>query len=129
MVDEEETRAARLFVAGKITEEIWDRLQAEWNDRRQAISNATESTGVVINPKGNIQTELRAPLAYLKAINDQISGKGVNPNRQRKTRRVKAAGFFSQCSSYVYESWGTWTRTKIDGARTRCSAIELSPIG
>jgi hypothetical protein len=42
MVDEEETRAARLFAAGKITDEIWDNLWAEWNDRRQAIRGMLE---------------------------------------------------------------------------------------
>ncbi len=36
-VDEEEARALRLFVAGKITEKVWDELWREWQDRRRTL--------------------------------------------------------------------------------------------
>jgi hypothetical protein len=36
-IDEEEVRALRLYVAGKITESIWDEQWQEWQDRRARI--------------------------------------------------------------------------------------------
>jgi P4 family phage/plasmid primase-like protien len=36
-IDEEEARALRLFVAGKITESVWDGLWREWQDRRLTL--------------------------------------------------------------------------------------------
>ena len=39
-VDEEETRAVRLYAAGKITESIWDSLWREWQDKRNQIRYA-----------------------------------------------------------------------------------------
>jgi site-specific DNA recombinase len=36
-IDDEEARAARLYVAGKFTESIWDSMWREWQDRRHAI--------------------------------------------------------------------------------------------
>ncbi|MEL6310161.1 MAG: recombinase family protein, partial [Chloroflexota bacterium] len=33
-IDDEEARAARLFVSGKITETVWDNLWVEWQDKR-----------------------------------------------------------------------------------------------
>ena len=42
-VDVEETRAARLFASGKITEDIWDSLWMEWQDRRAQICRTLET--------------------------------------------------------------------------------------
>ena len=42
-IDEEEGRAARLFVAGKITDSIWDSLWREWQDKRNQIRSSLES--------------------------------------------------------------------------------------
>ncbi|GAB4526730.1 MAG: hypothetical protein OHK0046_43750 [Anaerolineae bacterium] len=42
-VDEEEARAARLFATGKITEQVWDNLWAEWQDRRRTLRQNLES--------------------------------------------------------------------------------------
>jgi DNA invertase Pin-like site-specific DNA recombinase len=39
-VDEEEARGARLFTAGKISEDIWDSLWREWQDRRNRIRSS-----------------------------------------------------------------------------------------
>lgn len=36
-VNEEEQRMARLFASGKITDETWDRLWTEWQDRRRVL--------------------------------------------------------------------------------------------
>ncbi len=36
-VDAEESRMARLFATGKITEQIWDNLWEEWQDRRRTL--------------------------------------------------------------------------------------------
>lgn len=36
-VNDEEARVARLFAIGKITEDIWDSLWREWQDRRQTL--------------------------------------------------------------------------------------------
>ena len=36
-VDQEEARAARLFASGKITEQVWDMLWADWQDRRRTL--------------------------------------------------------------------------------------------
>lgn len=44
-IDEEEARTLRLYAASKITEEIWDSLWHEWQDRRNKIRLALESVG------------------------------------------------------------------------------------
>ena len=41
-VDDEEARVARLFATGKITEDIWDSLWREWQDRRQILREKLE---------------------------------------------------------------------------------------
>jgi signal transduction histidine kinase len=41
--DEEEGRTARLFAAGKISEEVWNSLWAEWQDRRSQAQRALET--------------------------------------------------------------------------------------
>lgn len=42
-VDEEEARTARLYAAGRISDEIWAGMWAEWQDRRQTIQRALET--------------------------------------------------------------------------------------
>ncbi|MBI5961799.1 MAG: recombinase family protein [Chloroflexi bacterium] len=42
-IDEEEARALRLFVAGKITESVWDGLWREWQDRRRTLRENLEA--------------------------------------------------------------------------------------
>ena len=42
-VDEEEARSARLYAAGKISDEIWESMWAEWQDRRQTIRRTLET--------------------------------------------------------------------------------------
>jgi hypothetical protein len=42
-VDEEESRTARLFASGKITERVWDNLWAEWQDRRRNLQSNLEA--------------------------------------------------------------------------------------
>ncbi len=42
-IDDEEARTARLFALGKITEAIWDKLWAEWEDRRRTLRSNIES--------------------------------------------------------------------------------------
>jgi DNA invertase Pin-like site-specific DNA recombinase len=58
--DEEESRAARLYAAGKISEEIWDSLWAEWQDRRiqvrRTLAVLTTSKQVHID---NLETALQ----------------------------------------------------------------------
>lgn len=44
--DEEESRTARLYAAGKISEEIWDSLWAEWQDRRNQVRRTLETLSV-----------------------------------------------------------------------------------
>ena len=44
--DEEESRTARLYTAGKISEEIWDALWAEWQDRRNQVRRTLETLTV-----------------------------------------------------------------------------------
>ena len=44
--DEEESRTARLYAAGKISEEIWDALWAEWQDRRNQVRRTLETLTV-----------------------------------------------------------------------------------
>src|SRR5690606_23190381 len=36
-IDEEESRTARLFASGKITETVWDSLWRDWQDRRHSL--------------------------------------------------------------------------------------------
>ncbi len=40
--DEEENRTARLYAAGKISEDIWDALWEEWQDRRHKVRRTLE---------------------------------------------------------------------------------------
>ena len=42
-IDKEETRMARIFAAGKITESIWESLWYEWQDRRNKIRTTLDS--------------------------------------------------------------------------------------
>lgn len=42
-IDEEEARSIRLYASGKITEEIWDSLWSEWQDRRNQLRHALDS--------------------------------------------------------------------------------------
>ena len=35
-ISEEETRTARLYTIGKITDEVWDSLWQEWQDKRRS---------------------------------------------------------------------------------------------
>lgn len=46
LTDEEENRTARLYAAGKISEEIWDALWAEWQDRRNQVRRTLETLTV-----------------------------------------------------------------------------------
>src|SRR5262249_41854212 len=104
-VDEEENRTARLMASGKISEEIWESLWLEWQDRRQRLRTSLEVLDkeekchidnletalqiiekvgalynslscderkallqhmverVIVNSKGRIRLELRAPFA------------------------------------------------------------------
>lgn len=44
--DEEETRTARLYAAGKISDAVWDGLWAEWQDRRRQVRRMLETLSV-----------------------------------------------------------------------------------
>ncbi|MEQ9032563.1 MAG: recombinase family protein, partial [Aggregatilineales bacterium] len=44
-VDDEEARAARLYASGKITDNVWDALWNEWQDKRRIIQNSLASLG------------------------------------------------------------------------------------
>lgn len=165
-VDEEESRMARLFASGKITESVWDNLWAEWQDRRHKlrwsletvdqereihINNLDTALGiianigvlynslersdqkellrqvverVIVNSEGTILLELRTPFAYLRDLTDEI--RSVN-RREGNRPQMKIGGDVSAdpqpiCSHWLQVSWETWTRTKNDGARTRCFA-------
>jgi hypothetical protein len=45
IIDNEEERTLRLFAAGRVTEEIWNHLWSEWQDRRQQLIGRRESLG------------------------------------------------------------------------------------
>ena len=55
-IDDEEARTARLFALGKITEAIWDKLWAEWEDRRRMLRSNIDSMDFHIN---NLDMALR----------------------------------------------------------------------
>lgn len=42
-IDGEEARALRLYASGKITDQAWDNLWTEWQDRRRRLRQALES--------------------------------------------------------------------------------------
>ena len=42
-IDEEENRTARLFASGKISEEVWNGLWAEWQDRRSQVRRTLDT--------------------------------------------------------------------------------------
>ncbi len=42
-IADEQSRTARLFASGRISEEIWDGLWAEWQDRRNQIRRTLET--------------------------------------------------------------------------------------
>lgn len=102
----------------------------EYGDQKSLLHQVVER--VIVNSEGVICLELRSPFAYLKALTDEIgkSGNWVRDQvRETKTGRITPTSFEGQCSNWLHVSWGTWTRTKIDRARTCCSAVELSPNG
>ncbi|MCS7071032.1 MAG: recombinase family protein, partial [Anaerolinea sp.] len=45
-IDEEETRTVRLYAAGKISDEVWDSLWTEWQDRRNQVRRTLETLNV-----------------------------------------------------------------------------------
>jgi hypothetical protein len=42
-IDKEEARALRLYVTGKITEQVWNEMWAEWQDRRRTLRTSLEA--------------------------------------------------------------------------------------
>ena len=44
-IDQEEERTLRLYAAGRVTEEIWNNLWREWQDRRQKLVDRREIAG------------------------------------------------------------------------------------
>jgi DNA invertase Pin-like site-specific DNA recombinase len=42
-IDEEEARSLRLYATGKISQEIWEGMWSEWQDRRQIIQRTLET--------------------------------------------------------------------------------------
>ncbi|MBK8139450.1 MAG: hypothetical protein IPK52_27165 [Chloroflexi bacterium] len=42
-IDEEEARALRLYASGKITDQVWDNLWTEWQDRRRTLRDTLQS--------------------------------------------------------------------------------------
>ena len=45
-IDEEEQRTAHLYAVGKISEEIWDNLWVDWQDRRNQVRQTLETLAV-----------------------------------------------------------------------------------
>jgi DNA invertase Pin-like site-specific DNA recombinase len=45
-IESEEGRAARLYASGKITDEVWDSLWAEWQDRRRELRTTLDALDV-----------------------------------------------------------------------------------
>lgn len=45
MIDEEEERALRLYVGGKISESVWENMLAEWQDRRSQLQQSLKNLG------------------------------------------------------------------------------------
>lgn len=83
---------------------------------------------VVVSRDGNVVSlKLRPPFAYLQQIRVQVSQELVT----KKEEAGNFTGSFSQkmCSDSVQMCWGTWIRTRINGSRNHCSAVELSPNG
>ena len=48
-IDDEEARTALLFALGKITEAIWDKMWAEWEDRHRTLRSNIDSMDFHIN--------------------------------------------------------------------------------
>lgn len=101
----------------------------ERSDKKELLRQVVER--VIVNAEGTVRLELRTPFAYLKDLTDEI--RSVN-RREGFRPQMKIGGDVSadphpECSNWVLVSWGTWTRTKINGARTRRFAIKLSPKG
>lgn len=99
----------------------------ERSDQKELLRQVVER--VIVNAEGIVKLELRTPFAYLKDLIDEI--RSVN-RREGFRPQTKIGGDVSadphpECSNWIQVSWGTWIRTKINGARTRRSAVELSP--
>lgn len=94
----------------------------ERSDQKELLRQVVER--VIVNAEGIVKLELRTPFAYLKDLTDEIRSvrlrEGIRP--QMKNGREISAVFQSKCSNWVQISWGTWTRTKNDRARTCCFA-------
>ena len=109
-ISEEETRTARLYTIGKITDEVWDSLWQEWQDKRR--SNQISLVSLYRQHKARIEDldparfgtivnmVLLPPFAYLKHISDQVKAKEMQAvvGRNKKSSRLATA---SQCSEYV----------------------------
>lgn len=85
---------------------------------------------VIIDAAGQIRLELCAPFAYLQDIADRVrSGLGAGSRgKKAKTAKNSSGLSLTRDSDNFQSCWGTWIRTKINGARTRRSTVELSPI-
>ncbi len=66
-IDEEEARALRLYASGKFTEQVWDNLWTEWQDRRRRLRQTLES----------IETSNAMHIANLDAAITVIAKAGV----------------------------------------------------
>ncbi len=70
-VDEEESRTLRLYAAGKITDEIWNGLWAEWQDRR----NVTRQTIDAMSLEQEVHIDnLEAALKIIARIGKLYNG-------------------------------------------------------
>ena len=67
---------------------------------------------VVVNQKGKVRLELRAPFAYLHKISRQIRSKDAAGQRKTKTSPNSSAGL---CSDYVLDNGGKRIRTFLGG--------------
>lgn len=63
VVDEEEKRALRLYVTGKITDAVWENMWAEWQDRRSQLQMTLKNLG----------TEQQAHISNLDVALDLIA--------------------------------------------------------
>ena len=115
-----------MYAAGKISEEIWDSLWSEWQDRRNQVRRTLETLfvsqqvhlerkdqkellrqvvhRVVVNDTGNVSFELRTPFAYLRDLTDEmrmVKEHGKRKNAEKKNGRHSSAASSGDCSNQL----------------------------
>jgi hypothetical protein len=87
-IDEEEERTARLYAAGRISENIWNTLWIEWHDKRTSIqASLKEMTSTRANHVKDLDTALRL-LAIIGILYERLDKHEQKDVLKQVVRRI-----------------------------------------